>query len=172
MLNKYANSKFRPYTRMWVTIQNDNRHQILDFVELAKQMGFRRLTFSMSLSGWSSDIWNQRNQHRQIAMLSEREQELLLRENEKGDLEIMVWGDGARYKAGARNSLCPMPFSRAYISSDQRVLPCSSVGTPDIADFGAAESLSEIWQGKKFTKFREAHIKGRIPKFCQGCYDI
>ncbi len=32
LLNRYANTKDRPYTRMWVVVQEYNRHQIFEFV--------------------------------------------------------------------------------------------------------------------------------------------
>ena len=63
------------------------------------------------------------------------------------------------------------PFERAYVSSDLRIVPCCMIGNPEIADLGDATSFIEHWQGESFLAFRQAHIEGRIPRPCQGCYE-
>jgi hypothetical protein len=34
-----------------------------------------------------------------------------------------------------------LPFERAYISSDQRVVPCCFIGNPDVAEIGTAPEM-------------------------------
>lgn len=55
LMNDYVATKDRDYTRMWVLLQNNNRHQLLDFIELAARMGFRRMTYSVVLTGWGDE---------------------------------------------------------------------------------------------------------------------
>ena len=61
LINKYANRKERLFTRMWVVVQKYNRDQLLQFVELAAEMKFRRLSFSFSLNDWGQDNWRNKN---------------------------------------------------------------------------------------------------------------
>ena len=74
-LNKYANQMDRPYTRMWVVLQQKNRHQLFDFVELAKKMEFRRLTFSLSIGDWGQDSWKDKTEELQAISFSEEEEQ-------------------------------------------------------------------------------------------------
>jgi MoaA/NifB/PqqE/SkfB family radical SAM enzyme len=170
-LNDYANRQDRPITRMWAVLQNSNRHQVFDFVELAKRMQFRRLTFSVNLGSWGSDEWNTRNSQVQATALTDEETYRLRQISRAEGIEITCWHSPKKFSSDAPGNLCPIPFQRVFISSDLRVVPCGGIGNPEITDFGPASELRELWNGRRFTKFREAHIRGRIPKYCQYCYE-
>ena len=74
------------------------------------------------------------------------------------------------------NNICPWPFSRLYISSDNRVVPCCIIGNPDIYEFENCENISisekikKIWDSNDMNEFREAHLRGEIPEVCKFCY--
>jgi len=170
LLNAHANTMNRPFTRMWALLQNANRHQVMDFVELAKRMQFRRLTFSLNLGGWGSDEWQEQNSQATAAPLTDEEISALADIGRAEGIEITYWRLPDKYHAGAPESLCPMPFQRAFVSSDLRIVPCGGIGNPNVVDFGPAEELESMWSGARFTKFRKAHLQGRIPGFCKHCY--
>ena len=170
MLNEYVNQKDRPYTRMWVVVQKDNRHQLVEFVELAKRMGFRRLTFSLSLNDWGQEQWQTKNAQLQARGLSEEEQQQLLDIMAKDGIEITVWWQATKYSTESSQTLCPWVFERPYISSDLRVVPCCVIGNPDIADLGDARDFRRVWNGPTYQAFRQAHLEGNIPKHCRSCY--
>lgn len=171
LLNDYANRQDRLYTRMWVVVQEHNRHQIFGFVELAKQTGFRRLTFSLSLNDWGQEDWREKNaalQAKQDLSLEERQQlaEIALRDG----IDISIWKQADKYSTESPETTCPWPFNRPYISCDLRVVPCCMIANPEIADLGDAKDFEQVWNGPAYQAFRQAHLDGRIPKVCQGCY--
>jgi len=172
LLNRYANQQDRPYTRMWVVVQEYNRHQILEFVELAKRMEFRRLTFSLTLNDWGQDEWHVKNSKIQSLDLSEEEQGRLLEIMAKEGIEITVWRQATKYTTDSPDHLCPWVFGRPYISSDSRVVPCSMIANPDVMDLGDAKQFDQVWNGPTYQAFRQSHLDGEIPKHCQLCYKM
>jgi pyrroloquinoline quinone biosynthesis protein E len=170
MLNSYANKLDRPYTRLWVLVQKHNRHQILQFVELAKRMEFRRLTLTMSLGDWGEDRWNENNKTLQPQNLNDDELKQLIEINDSEDIEVTLWGAANKCSYKSLESLCPMPFNRAFISSDYRISPCGNLGNPEVMDLGDASDFKKAWNGPNYREFRQAHLNGNIPKCCQNCY--
>jgi MoaA/NifB/PqqE/SkfB family radical SAM enzyme len=171
MFNEYANKKGRLITRMWVLLQNQNSHQIAQFIELAKRMEFRRVTFSIGLGDWGQETIKQRNEGLQI---NPSVREGILRElldlRAKEELDITLWDLRDKYRMGKKESICGWPFTRAYVSADMRIVPCCMIGNPEIADLGDARDFGRMWNGKTFRDFRQSHLSGEIPAHCRNCY--
>ncbi|MDP3723054.1 MAG: radical SAM protein [Candidatus Omnitrophota bacterium] len=172
LLNQYANRQDRPYTRMWVVVQQYNRHQIFEFVELAKRMECRRLTFSLTLNDWGQDQWHAKNAQLQSLDLSEEEQQRLLDVMAREGIEITVWRQATKYSTESPDTLCPWVFGRPYISSDSRVVPCSMIANPDVMDLGDATDFERVWNGPAYQAFRQRHLSGDIPTHCRHCYKM
>jgi len=171
LLNDYANREGKLITRMWVLLQDNNRHQLLNFVDLAKRMGYRRLTFSIGLSDWGQEKWKEKISVVQVQKsLTEREIELLLTSSATDDLEITYWDLSQKYSIEKVETLCSWPFTRAYVSSDMRVVSCCMIANPDIVDFGDANNFTKTWNNESIRNFRRAHLEGKIPEFCRNCY--
>lgn len=170
LLNEYANRQDRPYTRMWVLVQEYNRHQIFEFVELAKRIGCRRLTFSLTLNDWGQEVWHDKNAKIQSLDFSEEEQGRLLDIVARDGIEITVWRQATKYSAESPETLCPWVFSRPYISCDERVVPCSMIANPDVFELGDARDFVNVWNGPAYQAFRRLHLEGRIPRHCRLCY--
>jgi pyrroloquinoline quinone biosynthesis protein E len=98
---------------------------------------------------------------------------LVERGRERG-VRVRFWNTTAKYSTESPETLCPWPFERAYIASDQRVVPCCFIGNPDVAEIGTTktqpESFASVWFGADFQSFRQAHLDGDIPAYCRGCY--
>jgi len=169
-LNKYANKKDRPYTRMWVVLQQQNRNQLIEFVELAKKMEFRRLTFSLSLGDWGQDSWKDKNKGLQAMSFSDTEEKKLLEMGKSSGIDISIWKISNKYSYDTPNNLCAWPFTRTLVSSDMKVGPCCMIGNPDIATFGDGHDLAKTWYGESYKSFRKSHLEGTIPKYCENCY--
>jgi hypothetical protein len=64
--------------------------------------------------------------------------------------------------------------SERFIAVVDRRLQIAGIGNPDAAEIeaGAAKDagFSPIWSGADFQAFRKAHLDGRIPNYCRGCY--
>jgi len=171
MLNQYANKKNRLYTRMWVLLQKSNRHQLYQFIELAKQMEFRRLTFSLSLNGWGQEPWEESNSELKLGSnLTVEEEEKICRLGEDCGIEITKWYQSERFSTRSKETMCPWVFHRPYITSDLRVVPCAIIANPDVLDFGDAKELENVWFGEGYRSFREQHLSGKIPTACKACY--
>jgi len=170
MLNEYANKKDRLYTRMWVLLQKINRHELFDFVVLAKKMKFKRLSYSITLNDWGQGEWAKKNTENETNELTQNEKIKLLDLAKKENIEITVWYQSNKYSFENLETICPWPFERPYISSDLRIVPCSMIGNPEVSDLGDAKHLNSVWNSLRYKKFREEHLRGEIPDFCKQCY--
>ena len=171
LLNDYCNQQGLLRTRMWTLLQRDNASEFLDFVTLAPQLGFKRLTFALSLSEWGSDDWARANREVTVEdiMTPELAQEAIDTGRALG-VEVTFWDIAAKYSTESTETLCQWPFERAYVSSDMRVVPCCMIANPEVADLGDATKFSQVWNSDSYAEFRRAHLEGRIPKVCQSCY--
>jgi len=170
LLNSYANTKDRLYTRMWALIQTSNRHQLVDFVELAVKMKFKRLSFSVSLNDWGREEWNQNNSELQAQRFTQEEHHVLIELSKKYNIDITLWEQGSSYSTKSTKSLCSWVFDRPYISSDSKVVPCCMIADPKVVNFGESKNFSAVWNNQAYQDFRQLHLDGKIPQCCQNCY--
>jgi pyrroloquinoline quinone biosynthesis protein E len=170
-LNHDLDSAKRLLTRMWVVLQKANSHQLRQFADLAIDLGFQRLTFSLSLNDWGQAAWRDINSNKAIESRLIQESILRLREEliSQG-LEISVWRQSEHYSTKDVNHLCPWIFDRTYICSDLRITPCSIIGNPEVVDLGNAGEFDETWNGHRYRDFRAMHLEGDIPSECKSCY--
>jgi len=168
-LNAYVATKDRDYTRMWVLLQSNNRHQLLDFIRMAASMGFRRLTYSVVLTGWGEE--NSFDDLKVQPFNEEEEARVQALAKQEG-VDVTVWNCADRFRLDSPETVCPFPFDRAFIGSDLRVLPCGVIGHHEDSPFGKAPSFREIWNAPTYRNFRKAHLEGHIPAFCRECYTL
>lgn len=171
LLNKYSQDVNRKRTRMWTVIQEANFQELEKFPVLAAELGFERATLSLDLNDWGQDRWRTVNDrvdvHRKFDLsLAPR----LIELGKEHNVEITFWFLDEKYETNEPKKLCPWPFERAYISSDMRIVPCCMVSNPEICDLGDARHLDAEWNSEKIIAFRQAHLKGELPNFCQSCY--
>ncbi len=157
-------------TKMWTVVQQANQHQLSQLVDLAAQMGFRSMAFSLDLVDFGMQAWRERNDQVTVEhVFTRREAEALLAQAERHGIHLAFWSVTSKYQAPGK--LCPWPFERAYVSSDLRVVPCCIIGDPDICEVGSGEDFTAIWQGDALADFRRRHLDGNIPEVCRGCYE-
>ena len=155
---------------MWALIQNNNRHQIFEFVELACKMKFKRMTFSITLNDWGRDEWHDKNQKLQSNKLTQIEKDKLIELSKKYDIDITLWEQANKYSTSNKKELCPWIFNRPYISSDLKIVPCCMIADPEVVNFGDIHDFKTLWNSKEYQDFRLQHIKGNIPQCCKNCY--
>lgn len=170
LFNAYANTKDHLIPRMWVLVQRENRHQVFEFLELAKQMGFRRLTYYVNPHESGKEDWAERTRSMGTQSLTTEECLQLKEMGGREGIDITFWGSAPSYSTESPKTLCPMPFSRASVSSDSRLVPCSRIGNPDIVDLGDAKDFQNSWNGPAYQEFRQAHLDGNVPEHCRFCY--
>jgi pyrroloquinoline quinone biosynthesis protein E len=171
-LNMACESENRNLTRMWVVLQENNIHELSKFVELAKYLKFRKLTFSLSLNDWGQELWRNINGKKGIAIESTIDKIKELFEKSIGEgLDISLWQQSNKYSVNnGPQDLCPWIFDRTYITSDMRLTPCAIIGNPDITDLGDASEILNSWNSEKYVSFRKLHLTGAIPNECTSCY--
>ena len=67
--------------------------------------------------------------------------------------------------------VCPQPFFTLQINPDGKVVPCFSFEYPDIMGDCNNQSVSDIWNGEKFLKFRRKMLDGteKAGEICKEC---
>jgi pyrroloquinoline quinone biosynthesis protein E len=171
-LNSACESSNRNLTRMWVVLQKNNVHELAAFVQVAIELKFKKLTFSLSLNDWGQEHWRDQNGTKGIAVESTIDKINKLYEDAiKQGLHISLWRQANKYSVnkGVQN-LCPWIFDRTYISSDMRLTPCAIIGNPDVTDLGDASTILNSWNSEKYVSFRKLHLEGQIPSECTSCY--
>jgi MoaA/NifB/PqqE/SkfB family radical SAM enzyme len=172
LINDYCRAQGVRRTKMWMVVQKANVHEVREILELAHRIGFEDLVYSVDLNFWGQDSWQAANteslaEDRMEPALCE---ELAARGAELG-IRVSFWIIMDKFSTTSPRSLCPWPFERAFVSSDERVVPCCMIANPEVLDLGGAEDFSATWHSKAYGDFRQAHIDGRIPKACMSCYD-
>jgi len=172
LINAYCAELGIERTKMWTVVQKANRHQLNELVDLAHEMGFRTMAFSLSMNDWGTERWQKINDVVSVEhSFTRAEAERLMARGRGLGIKVSFWNVTNKYSTQSAEQLCPWPFERAYISSDLRVVPCCIVANPDVSEIGAIrEGFTSVWNGETMTRFREAHLKGDIPKECSFCY--
>jgi pyrroloquinoline quinone biosynthesis protein E len=171
LLNQYARDSGRTRTRMWVVVQKANVHELALFPQLASELGFNRLTFSLHLNDWGQEHWRQLNQGIDAgSKLDLSSLTTLVRLGRQHDVGVTFWAMDQKYETGDPARICPWPFARAYVSSDMRIVPCCIVANPDVSDLGNARQLAQEWNNEKMIEFRRSHLHGPTPEMCKLCY--
>jgi MoaA/NifB/PqqE/SkfB family radical SAM enzyme len=173
LINRYANERNLVRTKMWTVVQQKNVHQLEPLVAFAAELGFARQVFSVGLVNWGQDEWLQRN-NEENEIEGQFTAELghqLLELGKKHNVEVQFWNVLDKYKTDSPETLCAWPFERAYVSSDNKIVPCCMVANPDSFEIGANGSLKDIWNSEDYMNFRKAHLEGDVPKICLNCYE-
>jgi MoaA/NifB/PqqE/SkfB family radical SAM enzyme len=172
LLNGYAASKGINRTKMWTVVQQRNVDQLSDLVDFAAEHGFKSQVFSMDLTDWGQEQWRSTNvATNQVANLDREFGWSLVEKGRKLGVKVAFWNIAEKYDTRSPEKLCAWPFERAYVASDNRVVPCCMIANPDVLEIGNSKnSFTEVWTGAAFAEFRRAHLEGNIPQACAGCY--
>lgn len=169
LINEYANKKGIAVTKMWTVVQHDNFSQLEMLVDLAHESGFKSQAFSLNLSDFGQPEWRKKNN------LITKDESLgleraiaLIDQGARLGVKVSFWNVTSKY---SKDSLCPWPFERAYISSDARTVPCCMIANPEVLEIDPGKSFTEAWSGSEYENFRLSHIEGRIPLACASCYE-
>jgi MoaA/NifB/PqqE/SkfB family radical SAM enzyme len=175
LINAYSRERGVRRTKMWTVVQQGNHLQLGALVEMAAELGFTSQVFSLELIGWGVDKWNERNA--QASAEHELRPESLKALIDKASalgVTLAFWNATDKYRIDKVEHLCPWPFERAFVSSDLRVVPCCMIGNPDVHQIGSkledGQGFTATWMSADFSEFRQAHLDGRIPQVCRGCY--
>lgn len=174
-VNAYARERGVDRTKMWTVVQRDNLNELEALVDLAAELGFSNQVFSLELTDFGIEHWQKLNSA--VSVEHNLDVDFLLRLMDRGKergVRVKFWNITSKYDTSSVDMLCPWPFERAYIASDERVVPCCYIGNPDVAeirrDTKSEAGFSAVWFGDAFRTFRQAHLDGNIPDFCRGCY--
>jgi MoaA/NifB/PqqE/SkfB family radical SAM enzyme len=175
LINAYSREVGVERTKMWTVVQRANWNQLADLVDVAAELGFTNQVFSLDVSDWGSPQWRERNALVDVEDQLDHERlfQLVDRGKERG-IRVRFWVVTQKFDTSSPDKICGWPFERAFISSDMRVVPCCIISNPDTHQIGpeisAGSSFTDIWFGSDYREFRQAHLDGRIPEACKGCY--
>lgn len=172
LINAYCAERNVERTKMWTVVQRGNRHQLPELVDLAHEMGFRSMAFSLNLVDFGLDRWRTANDAVTVEREFTRAEALsLLNRGERLGIKVAFWNVTRKYDTDKPEHLCPWPFERAYVASDLRVVPCCIIGNPDVSEVGTADgNFGAVWTGEALRDFRQAHVDGKVPAVCRSCY--
>jgi len=171
-LNRAFADAGKTRTKMWTVVQQANAGQLEELVRLAARLGFRSQVFSLELVDWGLDHWRAANDA--VTVTDELCPDRLMTLVDLGErlgVQVRFWHTTEKYTTVRPADLCPWPFERAFIGSDGRIVPCCTIGNPDVLEIPHDDaSVAEAWHGDAFAAFRRAHLEGRIPPACRSCY--
>ncbi len=176
LINAYCREHRLSRTKMWTVVQKANLGQLEALVDIAAESGFDNQVFSLELSDWGVERWNERNRKAsgRDALTRTRLMTLVERGARLG-VSVRFWQIAEKYRLDTPEHLCPWPFERAYVGSDLRVVPCCYIGNPDVFQIDkaieAGRNLTDIWYGEAYKEFRRAHLERRLPDICRACYE-
>ena len=172
-LNKYGASAGKRIAKMWTVVQQANIHQLEDLVQLAADLEFSSAVFSLDVIDWGKSDWSGRAAELQLDEFNEERGEALVARGRTLGIDVSFWRIEHKYDASEKETLCPWPFERSFVSSDGRVVPCCMIADPDTYEIGRLEGstdLESVWRSPQYVNFRLAHVEGNIPRICKGCY--
>lgn len=170
LINRYCADKGIIRTKMWTTVQKTNVHQLPDLVELAHEMGFKRMAFSFDLVDFGIEKWRSTNDGVAVTAVDVALCRKLLARAQSLGITLAFWNVTSRYDTDEPKHLCGWPFERIYVSSDMRLVPCCIIGNPETYDVGDARRFTSEWNGAAMVDFRKAHLEGHVPAVCKSCY--
>lgn len=161
-------------TKMHTVLQDKNLHELFDFVPFASDLGFRTISLGTEAFDWGSSSWRDKNS-KDARIISYEDMWKLVDQGKQYGVTVGFVEITQRYTAEPRiSSLCSWPYSKIFISSDDRVVPCCHISNPDHFEIG--EGLSDIisasdsWFSDEYQNFRDLHMAGNIPDACSSCY--
>jgi pyrroloquinoline quinone biosynthesis protein E len=163
-----------PRTKMVTVLQSENRDQLFDFIPFAKKLGFTSLAFETEPFDWGSASWRDKNS--KVSQILEPENFVrLVNQGQEHGVEVGFVEIVQRFSTQPEDhALCSWPFSKIFISSDDRVVPCCHISNPDHFEIehgiGENRSVVDVWFGDDYRSFRQNHISGNIPEACRSCY--
>lgn len=153
----------------WTVLQKDNLHEAVNIVTLCKNIGFHKLTFQITLSGWGKPEWELTSTEKSIDY--DKNKEIL---NIATDTARKLGLPFQVYTENQLNfqKLCNWPWHSVFVSAKGNVVPCCIIGDDRVKSFGSlkTQKLWEIWNSDEYQEFRHEHLQRKIPSFCQGCY--
>jgi pyrroloquinoline quinone biosynthesis protein E len=173
LINDYCKEKGVVRTKMWTVVQKANYEHLPALVDLAAELGFPTIVFSLDLTDFSQQELREKNA--QISIGADFNTDMawaMVEQGQKAGVRVAFWGMAAMYDTASPERLCPWPFERSYIGSDMRVTPCCIIANPDACEIGKGptNSFSERWNSDEYAAFRQRHLDADIPPECQGCY--
>ena len=135
LINRYARERGVERTKMWTVVQQGNLHELEALVDHAAALGFRNQVFSLELTDFGLTRWHEINAAASVEQNLDIDYLLgLVERGKERGVRVRFWNTTAKYWSNSPEALCPLPFERVYIASDQRVVPCCFIGIPCCGD--------------------------------------
>lgn len=151
-----------------MTLLYDNLHELPALVDLAADMGVDMVVGSYFIPNFASERYQCLYYHQRYANeVAEKAEERAFKLGVEFRMPRFRMPGQRLSKDELRPvyETCPLPYTMVNISETGVVTPCCA--NPTIMGDLSKQSFEEVWNGKKYTKFRED--VGRNP-FCRLCH--
>lgn len=165
LINTYNNARKSPTPlRAWVVMQEDNKHEFLNFPRVFKELGFTEMCYSFAMHNYGRDG---ENEFATDFPWDRAELEKAMQLGEELGIKVLFWN----FPKMSRKNFCKIPFQRLYITTDMHVVPCCYIANQEVVDWGSYDQFKEIWFDK-YEPFRESHRNSEKPlySYCENCY--
>jgi radical SAM protein with 4Fe4S-binding SPASM domain len=155
----------------WTLLSYENIENLTDIIELAKKIGIKNVTFQTSFTYFGKEKNSKTINNIKIDLISnvfkneiDKAQKLALRNN----IELIIYSDNYFSK----KKKCPWTFTSTYIASNGDVLPCCILSDAEFFKMGNLfeNNFRDIWNSKKYLKFRESIKTHNLKSCCKNCY--
>lgn len=144
---------------------NENLHQMLDVVKLAKTLAIEKVNFnSINLAAHEWDI-----SYYKIYASNEFKKRV-------NEVKVFCKQEGINanfYNFGFQGMFrrCPFPWSNFYITWDGFLVPCCAKPFPKVKNFGNVfkSGLMECINSEGVVRFRKMSTRNITPAFCEKC---
>ena len=165
-----AAGKKMPWISIQMVLLDDTLAEVVELVELAAALGADAASFQ----GLLGDVLGSGAQNPFVTRPAEVLARLDAAERRAEALGIEL----VRPRPGKGPTVCPLPWTQAFVQVDGTVLPCCLYTQADqrtqiASDFGLGKlgdtPLAELWNDTPYRELRTALADGQRPGPCAGC---
>lgn len=140
-------------------------------IKIAKRMNVDAVALQLNLTDWGKSTWTRITEKLRLDEKDLTNIKLAKIEAKKNDLLFFINDSYTLFKKN-KTQKCAWPWGGTYISSDGYVVPCCLIADPHVYNFGNVftQEFSQIWNNKKYRRFRKNIKANKIPSFCKNCY--
>lgn len=165
LINEYnASCGNKVPVRAWVVLQEENKHEFLNFPEFFASIGYTEMCISFAMHNYGRDDENSNSTDFQV---TDSDFEKIIELGQRHKIAVKFWA----YPKMSRSNFCKIPFQRIYLTTDMHIVPCCYIANQEIVDWGEYSNFKDVWF-KKYIPFRKSHNNktNKLFTYCEKCY--
>lgn len=157
-----------PLINVWTVGTKENIKEVPNLINICSESGVNSLTIQLKFTTWN------RAEFKKLA------EDVRLDENEIKDFiddcYKLAHEKGLNFdffnRTFTKKSPCYWPTTSFYISNERAIVPCCTIGEPEVLNFGNLKdnSIAKIWRSDAYQSFRKIIKEHKLPDYCKNCY--